>query len=356
MTEEEQLSRRARRAAEKTGAGEGGEPEAIKDRNARVRARAGGSKKQRERERAAAAAEGLGAAERVDDAIARSADATGRFVRNQFPWLQWVIVLGFAAVVALLIYNYRQGKDREKLGIRVARALDVATGRIASAEPLQPSDRNLVDSRPEFASEEARTAAALVEWKALSVVSSSDLAGWAELGRAATLFDAKKWGEARAVYQSVLAARALGAEAELRAREGVGLSFEAEGKLDDARGAFEKLKEVAGPAAKQLSRFHVARVRFLLGDKDAAREDLTKLRGELEKGQSLTAERGYLSLAVEELLKTIDPKAAAETGGISPEQLEQLKRQIEQMQKEGSTPGAPGAPPLELNFPAGPTP
>ncbi|HSC86054.1 MAG TPA: hypothetical protein VLC09_02240 [Polyangiaceae bacterium] len=358
--EGEKLSRRERRAAEK-GKTNDGEP---KDRNARVRAGVPSRRKTRERERAEAAARGLATTERVDDVFARSAESTSRFFRSQFAWLQWLILAVFAGLVALLIYNYRQGRQREKAGELLAQVLSVAQGRITTTEPAQPSDRNLVDTRPEFPSVDARSEAALKAWKGLNETSSGELAAYAELGRAATLLDGKKWSDARAAFEKAAAIPGISTEGALRAREGVGLALEAEGKLPEARAAFEKVKDTGAAQAKELSRFHVARVRFLQGEKDAARDELVKLRGELDKGKSAMSDRNYLSLAVEDLLKTVDPTAARETGGISPDQLEDLKRQLEQMQKSGlpSMPGAPGGPGIPgvpgapSDQPAGPTP
>ncbi len=346
MTEEEKLSRRERRAAEKGNTGDA-EP---KDRNARVRESVTGKRKSRERERAAAAAEGLGATEVIDNVLTRGADKTERFVRTQFPWLQWVILALFAGLVALFIFNFRKGKDEEKLGARLAKALDTADGRLTVADPTPPADRNLVDTRPEFASEAARSDAALAEWKALGDVAEGELAAYAELGRAATFLDVKKWAEAQKLYESMLTRAELKPEQLLRAREGVGLALEGAGKLAEAKAAFQKLKDAGAPQSKELSRFHVARVNFLLGEKAAALEELNKLKSELNKGVGVIGDRGYLSLAVDDLLKTVDPKASQSAGGtITPEQLEQLKQQLEAMQKGGGMPGAPGS-----NAPAGP--
>src|SRR5690606_1269270 len=149
--EEQTLSRRERRAQAKKGGTVEGTGETVKDRNQKLRADAAARRrKARQEERSAAAAEGLDAGERMDDAFVRSSAATGRFLRDNMVWLQWLVILGIAGAMGALIYNYRQQVKSEKVGARVASVLDAQFGRLAEAEEIPQSDPRLVDPREEF--------------------------------------------------------------------------------------------------------------------------------------------------------------------------------------------------------------
>lgn len=320
---EEKKNRRARRA-EQAGATEDGP---IKDRNQRVRAQL--------RTRAPQGARGAEPF-RSEDLLSRSAEKTGRLVQAQFPWLQWVVVLGLAAGVGAIIYGYQRTQKREQTGDRLAAVLEISNGRIASDSPLEPSDPNLVDTRPEFASAEERAKKAAEQWEELQGGARSELRILSRLAEAAALYDAKNWAGARQKYESVAQENQASALHRARATEGLGLTWEAEGNLEQARAAFAQLDGYELKEYKQLGRFHEARILFLQGEKEKAKEELTRLNSELSRGSSPFGPRNYMVLAVEDLLKTVDPEAASSSGGITPEQLEELRKQIEAMQQGGN--------------------
>lgn len=332
--EEPKANRRARRAAE---AGADPEDAPIRDRNKRLRAKsAPKTREQRARERADAVAQGLGAGERVDDALSRTATATGKFFEKNFAWVQWLVVAGLIAAIASLIYRYRQENLSEKEGDRLGEVLATSTGKITSTEAPPQADRNLVDTRAEFATATARAEAAEKKWAGLSEHETPELRLWSALARAASFLDLKKWDEAKKIYESTLGDGLATPTIKSRAQEGIGLALEAQGKFAEALPAFEKMGSFGLPDSKNLGRFHAARVRFELGEKDKAKTELEQLAKDLQKDVSPMGPRPYLAGAVEDLQKTIDPKAAAAgAGGISPEQLEELRRQIEAMQQKG---------------------
>lgn len=355
VTEEQQnLSRRERRAQAKGKSPEGEGGEEIKDRNQRLRAEAAARRRKlRETERASAQREGLEAGERLDDAFSRSAAATGRFLRTNFVWLQWVIVLAVAGAVAFMIYNYRRQVNRDKAGALLASVLGDQYGRIASSDPVTPSDSRLVDPRPEFATEEAQNKAAVQAWERLRAKSSGALKLAAGLGQAGALYDSGKYAEARKAYEELAARPEISLEAQMKGRalEGVGLSLEAEEKYAEAKKAFEKLGNLDPSEFKKLQRFHVARIEYLLGNRDTAKEMLEKLDQELSVGAPAQGPTDYIGAAVRDLLKTVDPtRAAAEQQAISAEQMQEMLKQFQEMQKkQGAAPGAPeipGLPPL----------
>ena len=355
MSDEEQnLSRRERRAQAKTGKSADGGAEELKDRNQRLRAEAAAKRRKlREEERSSAAQEGLAAGERVDDALSRSVDASVRFLRDNFAWLQWIIIAGLAVGMGFLIYEYRKEVTGEKEGSKLANILASEFGRLAATEPVTPSDRRLVDPRPEFESETARAKKAGEQWAGLKGSKVGALRLSAVLGRAGALYDQGKFAEARAAYEAVLSDGESKLLTQIRGRalEGVGLTFESEKKYEEAKKAFEKLNSIESKEFKHLQRFHGARVEYLLGNRDKAKELLTALDTELSVGAGPQGPTDYLGAAVRDLLKTVDPsRAQEEQQALSAQQMQEFLKQFEAMQKKNGAPeGAPGMPvPMEL--------
>ncbi len=355
MSDEEQnLSRRERRARAKSGQSDDGKTEDIKDRNQRLRAEAAARRRKlREEERSAAASEGLDAGERVDDALVRGADASAKFLRDNFAWLQWIIIAGLAAGMGFLIYEYRKEVDGEKQGAKLASILATQFGRIAAADPVTPSDRRLVDTRPEFESEAAKAKKAAEAWQALKDAKTAELRLSAGLGRAGALYDLGQNAEARKAYEAVAGDTQSGLHPQLKGRalEGIGFTFEAEQKYEDAKKAFEKLGAVETDEFKHLRKFHIARIEYLLGNRDKAQEMLTELDAKLSEGAGPQGPTDYVGAAVRDLLKTVDPKKAQEEQqALSAAQMQEFLKQFEAMQKQGGGPEIPGMPsgPIEL--------
>ncbi len=344
--QEPQLTRRERRAQGKGGDSSG----TVRDRNQRLRSEAAAQRKrQRAEERAAAMGEGLDASERVDDAIARSADAAGKFVRNNFAWMQWAIILGAGVGIATLVMRYRNTTLGEKHGHVLASVLDAEYGSIAAEEPVEPRDPRLVDPRTEFESAEAKAKAAHDAWAGLKKGQSPEVLAMAQLAAAHALYDQKKYAEARKGYQALVGdARAVSVKE--RAIEGVGFTWEAEGKLDEALAQFKKLSAVEQVPQKRLGRFHEARVLHLQGKDDEAKKLLSELNSKLSEGAPAEGPRDYLGAAVRDLLRIVDPEfAVTERQELEKKQAEEqakrLQEMIEQMKKKNgnfSLPGLPG--------------
>jgi len=351
VTEQEKQTRRARRTreqarqalptsnaakAEAEGSAEPRGGEAIKDRNKRLRDEAARKRASKRRNRAVEATEGLDASERVDDALTRSAHAATNFVKKNASWLQWVFLAGAAGSIAYLIVDYRAGLGIEKESHVLMEAVAAQQGRIADNDFWRSPDPNLIDPRPEFASEEARLDAAEQRFRA--AIDGTTKKGpqlFAHLGLAGVLFDRGKYADARAAYDDAarLAETTALPEARGRAIEGSALSLEAEGKRDEALKRFADLAEVQGFG--HLGRYHQARLWHAQGESQKALETLTKVREALVKDAGPQGRPGFLQASVEELMRTIDPSAVPAPGGqgITPEQLEQLQRQLEEFQR-----------------------
>jgi tetratricopeptide (TPR) repeat protein len=348
--EEQNLSRRERRAQAKKGGNVDGADENVKDRNQKLRADAAARRrKARMEERTAAAAEGLDAGERMDDALVRSSAATGRFLRDNMVWLQWVVILGLAGGMGVLIYNYRQQLKSEKVGDQVASVLDAQFGRLVDTEEIPQSDPRLVDPREVFPSEADRAAKALAGWQGLQSAKAPDLRLYSLLGAAGALYDAEKYSEAREAYLKVLDHPRIGLSPELKGRalEGIGMTWEAEGKYDEAIAAYEKVRAINVEEFEPLANFHIARVLYLKGDKTKALELLSKMNEEYSKEAGPQGPEDYIGAAVRDLLKTVDPSYVKKEREVaSAAQMQQLMKQLEEMQKKRQGEGMPPLPPI----------
>lgn|GEM_PF-2271641 len=349
-SDEQPQNRRARRAAEK--AGPAGTNAESQDRNQRVR-NAAGRRGTREAERQRSSAEGLDAVQRMDDVFLRSTDAAGKFFSRYATWIQTTVVLAAAGGMGYLIWNYRSGADDAKAGDRLAGVLDVQSARLASDTSPRTSPFGLSDTRPEFADEAAKTQAARDKWRALETGSPSEIVAFARLAEAGLLYDAREFAKAREKYEGLEGSKVPTISA--RAAEGVILSLEGEGKLDQALNAIGALRDLPGQA--DLAAYHEARLTLAQGNRAKALEVVHKLKAKLNKGSSEFDSRPYLLGAVEDLEKTLDPKPKVASNGLSPEAMEMLRKQIEQMQQQGN-PGAPGSPsaPVEIPLDLAPAP
>jgi hypothetical protein len=344
-SDEQPKNRRARRAAEK-GADEEGA--SIKDRNQRLRAdAAAGRRKVRDDRVARASAEGLDASERLDDVFLRSSDAAGKFLNRYATGIQSLIVLAAAAGMGYLIWDYRNDAAEAKLGDRIAEALNTENARLASDTAPKKTEFGLTDTRPEFAEEAAKQKASLEKWRALEKDTPSQVREFAVLGEAGSLLDAGETAEAQKKYQTLTSSES--PLIKTRAYEGLILTFEAAKDLEGALKAAQSLKDVTGQG--DLGTYHEARLRLAQGDQAKALELVTQLKEKLSKGVGPLEAKPYLLDAVEDLKKTLQPEPVEPgVGGLTPEQMAMLQRQIEEMQKkqaEGGTSAPPGPIPLD---------
>jgi hypothetical protein len=329
-SDEQPKNRRARRAAASGNNTEG--DEAIKDPNRRLRAEAARTRKKTSDERVARASSvGLDASERFDDVFLRSTSAVGKFFGRYATALQSLIVLAAAGGMGYLIWNYRSDADNAKMGDRVAKALDVQTARLAADTTPRKTEFGLSDTRPEFADAEAKRKAVVDGWRTLEEGTPDGVREFAALGEATTLLDSGQFSEARKKFEGV--ANSSSPVVKVRALEGVMFTWEGEKNLDAALSAAQKLSDVAG--ANDLASYHEARLWLAKGDTAKALQLTSALKEKLGKSAKPLEARPYLLSAVEDLDKTLNPKPESLGSGLSPEAMEMLKKQLEQMQKSG---------------------
>ncbi|MCC6898703.1 MAG: tetratricopeptide repeat protein [Polyangiaceae bacterium] len=303
----------------------------VRDRNKRLREQGVAKRRtKRDKERHAAVAQGLDASEMMDDAFARGTHATAQFIRKNASLLQWLIVLAIVGGIGLQVYSWRSKKAAGKTSDGLMTGVDSELGRVGT-ESANP-DEAAVNSRPTFATDEARLEAAAKAFaEAESAKPGSGTSILSMLGRAGVLYDQGKFDDAKALYEKVQGSELAKHDADVRLRslEGVGLCLEAKSDADGALKVFQDLEKSDEQGFAPLGLYHQARVLFAKGDKDKAKELLTKVKEKLDKEKSPFMTDSYVEKAARELLAIIDPSTAP-TGGssYSPEQLDKMREQI----------------------------
>lgn len=225
--------------------------------------------------------------------------------------MEWVaarqrqVTLGVGAFIVLALAawalsGWRSSREA-KAGAALSEAVELESRPIAGEGPAQPGQET-------FPGKEERTKAALAALEKVRAEHGGTTAGAtaaAEIG-----FLKLKSGDAAGAQKDL--SDFLGAAAKdhpLRpfAQESLGYAFEAVGKLDDARAAFEKLRE-ADMAAR--ADYHAARL-ALMQNKPDAKQQLERITKEYPKDTEIVrAANERLELAS---LPPVQPGATPET-------------------------------------------
>ena len=326
------------------------EPEPSRDRNRRLREEmAGGGRRTKP---GAIPARHLEAGEIVDDALARSTQAAGAWLKANANVVQWVVILGLVGWGAYAIYNYRAGRAAEQASAKLSTAIRAEGARIGTDETKPDPQTGLVETRPAFATEELRLKAAEQQYRAIADGGSTSAATFAKLGLASVLYDQGKFADAKAAYQAVKDSKLANQDVAVKGRalEGIGISLEAAGDKDGALKAFGELSNVDALGFNALGAYHQARLSYAAGNTDKAKEylkdaqkRLDTLAGTDSKDKDAKKALGggntsYLQQSVRDLQRHVDPSAvpAATPGALTAEQIQEL---TEQMGGDGSGKG-----------------
>ncbi len=336
----------------------------IRDRNARLRAQAAEERRaKREREKAPVAVPlGLDASERMDDIFVRSTHAAAGWLRNNFRWLQWVVIGGVVFGFGVQGYRYSaKSKAAESAdALAIGLVAEGATVRPASTDENKSDNPELgqIDPRPVYDSEQARFAAAEQGYRKAIATYGKTGAGWlSRLGLAGVLYDQQKWDEALEQYRAVRASELVKTDPDALGRclEGIGLSLEGKGDQEGSLQAFRELTNQEGsPSLATLGLFHQARILLSQGHKEKAKELATKAKERLDKESQAPSDKdkdkdqgppkrpGFVAESVKMLLARIDPAAAPtrNIGDVLRNDPEQLQRMIEKL-KHQPTPAEP---------------
>lgn len=171
------------------------------------------------------------------------------------------------------------------------------------AEETKPEEAKPKDAKdadvPRFKTAKERAEAALAEIDKLNKeAGSASAAESAQLVRAGALFDLGRYADAEAAYRSFLDQVSKNDKLALVAREGIGLSMEAQGKLDAALSSYQDMEKNGGDAYRDRAQFAQARVIAKKGDKKKAfdmykqildKSPTTPLREEIQAKQAQLA-------------------------------------------------------------------
>jgi len=313
------------------------EPEPSRDRNRRLREEMAGGRRGKQ---TAIPARNLEASEIVDDALARTTQAAGAWLKKNANAVQWVVILCLVGWVGYAIYKYRAGRAAEQASAKLSTAIRAEGARIGSDETKPDPQTGLSDTRPTFATEEQRLKAAEQQYRAVAEGGSTSAATFARLGLASVLYDQGKFADAKAAYQAVKDSKLANQDVAVKGRalEGIGLSLEATGDKDGALKAFGELSNIDALGFNALGAYHQARLSEAAGNIDKAKEYLKDAQKRLDTlaGDSKDAKKplggntSYLQQAVRDLQRRVDPSAvpAPGSGPLSAEQIQELTEQI----------------------------
>lgn len=310
---EEALARRKKRAAADASSTSDDDAGLSKDKNARAK-----ELLKRRREQAASAASApvantLDAGEMVDDALARSAAAIGKWFRNNVQAIQWVVLIVLVGAGGYVLYNSRTEKKAGEASAKLIAGIAADRG-IVMDEDKRSDEEKEYDSRRVFKTTTERADAALSSFNTVvEQHKGSGAALLAKLGEGGAYLEKKEYDKAIASYAEVLASPLAGADPDVKGRATEGTAFAKEGKgdLDGALTSFKELGTIDVKGYKELATYHEARVTFAKGDKAKAKELLEPLNTKLTTSSTEPQPVGYLKSAVSDLLTQVDPAAAA---------------------------------------------
>lgn len=353
--EEEKL--RERRARMKGKKGGGGLEEAASRRLARI----GADPSPRPR-KTAQAVQAVPAAPEGDPLLDRLAEV-GRWAKKNSSTVATAVGIALLAGLAFVGYGYFQKHRETAASEALSSAVADARGRIGTEKE---DENKFKDPTPIFKTEDERRDAALAKYReVLSKYAGTGAAMLARLGEGSLLLDKHDLDGALAAFADVRTSPLGQADVEVRGRALEGMGFvhelkaaalqgdEATKEQDAAIQAFKELEATDVKGFKELGLYHQGRVYQTKGDRPRAIEILKSVYERLAKpGENHPFP--YLEEMTADRLRALDPSAlppkptgqmgAGPNGGRTLTQ-EQIKKLMEQMQKQqGAGGGAPAHP------------
>ena len=309
--------------------------EPSRDRNRRLREEVAGGRRTKAGGRGIPARH-LEAGEIVDDALARTTQAVGEWLKKNFNVVQWFLIIGIVGWIGYAIYSYRAGRAAERASAQLTTAIRAENARIGAAETKPDPQTGIVETRPAYATDAARLSAAEQQYRAVAEGGSTVAASFARLGLASVLYDQSKFADAKAAYQLVKESKLAGQDVAVKGRalEGLGMSLEALGDKDAAQKAFGELANLDGFGFPALGAYHQARLAYAAGNVEKAKELLKDAQKRLDSAATPDSKKnlgsaGYLHQAVRDLLRRVDPSAVTPNPtGLTAEQIQELQEQM----------------------------
>jgi predicted negative regulator of RcsB-dependent stress response len=284
--------------------------------------------------------------EMVDDALARGSSAIGKWIRQNWGIIQWVIVAAVAAGGGFLFYQSRVDKKDAKATAALMAGVSADRGRVM-AEDKRSEEEKEADPSKVFKTAEDRTETAMAAYKRVIAEHGGTAAAvLARLGEAGDYLDKQDYAHALEGFSAVSSSTLAAADPDLKGRalEGLGFAKEGKGDVDGALATFKELEGVDARGYKELGLYHQGRIWLAKGDKDKAKDYLKQAHDKLEQptteGQAAFR---YLQQMTDETLRRIDPglvpnKAPAiggpKGGAMTADEIEKLKRQLMEQLKQ----------------------
>jgi hypothetical protein len=212
-------------------------------------------------------------------------------------------------------------------------------------DTAQPVPEGIEDPTPTFDTPEAAREVALAGFKeAVETRPNAATAVFAKLGQAGLLLDESKFDEAIALYEQVKSdpVAVTTPEVKGRALEGVALAQEGKGDADAALKAYQELENADIAGFKEVSWLAQARLLLAKGERDAAKEVLSKLSERLDD----ESRSPYLAPSLAQLQQVLDPEALAKKQADKMKDVssDDLQKVLEQLQKQAGGNAPPAAP------------
>lgn len=234
-------------------------------------------------------------------------------------------ILGAAAigVVGWFGWNAYQTSSAQAAGTALAEAVEISEATIVAE-----GDDPVEEGELSYESVAARDEAALDAYReVISEHGGSEAAAWAQLGVARILLQQDEAEDARAAYQAALASHGADPVIAMRAAEGIGFTYESEENWDEAREAFERIRDIEDGRYGPVADYHLARLTLIGGDEVAAQEALEALVDTIRSdSEASEPEFPYVLAQAQELLHQLDPSSAE--GGGAPDIEEMIRRMM----------------------------
>jgi tetratricopeptide (TPR) repeat protein len=191
------------------------------------------------------------------------------------PYMRAILyTIGSAVVVWFLVYGISGWLEHKAQGAaeQFGKAVRIYDADLLADDsaPKPPKDE---EETPRYKTEKERADAAFAALDELDKKwGGSDVAQSARVFRAGILYDLGRFDEAATTYKKFLD-ELKGKDVPLTsmAREGLGLSLEAQGKLDEALTAYQQLEPKAGDFYRDRALYAQARIAQRKGDKEKAK-------------------------------------------------------------------------------------
>src|SRR5262249_28213166 len=200
--------------------------------------------------------------EMVDDALARGSSALGKWIRDNFGVIQWVILGALAAGGGYLFWQSRIEGTAAGATADLMAGVNADRGRVM-AEDKRTKEEKEADPLSVYKTPAERADAALASYaKVVAQHPGMGAAILARLGEGGDDLDKHDWPHALEAFSAVSSSTLAGADPDVKGRalEGLGFAKEGKGDIDGALATFKELESVDAKGFKELALYHQGRL------------------------------------------------------------------------------------------------